>query len=101
MVIGHVIGEETLSYLVEVNRKRYHQKCKWLSPTPKELMESVETNLNMTDPTELVESSSAELPQPTIPPSVVSGPHTEGRPEQDHCPPPPTPSVAKRLRVLK
>ena len=80
--LGRVIGEEgTRSYLDEVNRKHYRQNHKWLRSTLEELPESVETNLDMTDPTELVESSPAELPQTTIPSSpVVSGPHTEGRP---------------------
>ena len=67
--------------------KHYRRKRKWLRATPEELPESVETNLDMTDPTELVESSPAELPQPTIPSSpVVSGPHTEGRPVRDRRP---------------
>ena len=87
--LGRVIGEEgTRSYLVEVNGKRYHQNCKWLRATPEELPESVETNLDMTNPTGPVESSPAELPQPTIPSSpVVSGPHTEGCPVQERRPP--------------
>ena len=77
--LGRVIGEEgTCSYLVEVNVKHYRRSRKWLRATPGELPESVETDLNMTDPTELVESSPAEPPQP-----VVSGPHTEGRPVRD------------------
>ena len=86
--MGRVIGEEgTRSYLVEVNGKHYHRNRKWLRATPEELPESVETNLDMTDPTELLESSPAELPQPTIPSSpVVSGTHTEGRPVRDHRP---------------
>ena len=87
--LGRVIGEEgTRSYLVEVNGKHYRQNRKWLRATPEELPESVETNLHMTDPMELVESSPAEPPQAMIPSSpVVSGPHTEGRPVRDRRPP--------------
>jgi len=44
----------------------------------------METNLELTDPTELVESSPAELPQSMIPSSpVVSEPRSEGRPVRD------------------
>ena len=76
-----------ISYLVEANGKHYRRNRKWLRATPEELPESVETNLELTDPTELVESSPAELPQPMIPSSpVVSGPHTEGRPVRDRRP---------------
>ena len=87
--LGHVIGEEgTRSYLVEVNGKHYHRNRKCLRATPGELLELVETNLDMTDPTEMVESSPGELPQPMTPSSPeVSGPHTEGRPVRDRCPP--------------
>ena len=84
--LGRVIGEEgTRSYLVEVNGMHYHRNAKWLRATTEELPESVGTNLDTTDPTKLVESSSAELPQPSSP--VVSGPHTEGRPVWDRRPP--------------
>ena len=87
--LGRVIGEEgTRSYLVEVNGKHYRRNRKWLRATPEDLPESMETNLDMNDPTELIVSSPAELPQPTIPSSpVVSGPHTEGRPVRDRRPP--------------
>ena len=86
--LGRVIGEEgTRSYLVEVNGKHYRRNRKCLRATPEELPESVETNLDMTDPTELVESSPAELPQPMTPSPVVSGPHTEGCPVRDRRPP--------------
>ena len=83
--LGRVTGEDgTRSYLVEVNGKHFRQNRKWLRATPKELPEPVETNLDMTDPTELIESSPAEQRQPIIPSSpVVSGPHTEGRPVRD------------------
>ena len=79
-------GEDgTRSYLVEVNGKHYCRNRKWLRATFEELPEWVETNLNMTDPIELVESSPAEPPPPMIPSSssVVSGPRTEGRPVRD------------------
>ena len=87
--LGRVIGEEgTRSYLVKVNGKHYRRNRKWLRATPEELPESVETNLAMTDPMELVESSPAEPPQAMIPSSpVVSGSHTEGRPVRDRRPP--------------
>ena len=87
--LGRVIGEKgNRSYLVKVNGKHYRRNRRWLRATPEDLPESVETNLDMTDPTELVESSPAELPQRTIPSSpVVSGPHTEGRPVRDRRPP--------------
>ena len=87
--LGRVIGEEgTRSYLVEVNGKHYRRNRKCLRATPEELPESEETNLDMTDPTELVEASPAELPQPMTPSSpVVSGPNTEGRPVRDLHPP--------------
>ena len=83
--LGRVLGEEGIrSCLVEVNGKYYRQNHKWLRATPEKLPESLETNLDMTDPTELVESSPAELPQPMISSSsVVSGPHTEGHPVRD------------------
>ena len=68
--LGRVTGEEgTRSYLVEVNGKHYRRNRKWLRATPRELPESVETDLDTTDPTELVESSPAEPPQPIIPTS--------------------------------
>ncbi|PFX28037.1 hypothetical protein AWC38_SpisGene7280 [Stylophora pistillata] len=68
--LGRVSGEEeTCSYLVEVNGKHYCRNRKWLRATSEELPESVETNLNMTHPIELVESSPAELPPPMIPSS--------------------------------
>lgn len=71
-----VIGEEgTRSHLVEVNRKYYRRNRKWLRGTSEELPESVETNLDTTDPIELFESSPAQPP------------HTEGRPVRDRCPP--------------
>ena len=74
--------------MVEVNGKHYRRIRKWLRATPEELPESVETNLDMTDPTELVDSSPAKPSQPMIPSSpVVSGPHTEGRPVRDRRPP--------------
>lgn len=74
--LGRVIGEEgTRSHLVEVNRKYYRRNRKWLRGTSEELPESVETNLDTTDPIELFESSPAQPP------------HTEGRPVRDRCPP--------------
>ena len=90
--LGRVIGQEgtrsTRSYLVEVNGKHYRRNRKWLRATPEELPESVETNLELTDPTELVESGPADLPQLMIPSSpVVSEPHTEGRPVRERRPP--------------
>lgn len=88
-LLRRVIGEEgTRSYLVEVNGKHYRRNRKWLRATFEELPESVETNLDMTEPIELVESSPAEPPPAMIPSSsVVSGPHTEGRPVRDCRPP--------------
>lgn len=78
--LRHVIGEEGICsymYLVEVNGKHDQRNHKWLRTTPNKAPESVETNLELTDHTELVESSPAELPQPMIQSSpVVSGPHT-------------------------
>ena len=59
--LGRVIGVEgNRSYLVEVNGKRYRRNRRWKMADPEE-PESAETSLDLTVPTELIESSPTEF----------------------------------------
>ena len=59
--LGRVIGEEgPRSFWVDVNGKNYRRNHKWLRSTPEEVEPTV-TIQDLTDPSEPVESSSADL----------------------------------------
>ena len=72
---------------MDVNGKNYRRNHKWLRPTPEEVELTV-TIQDLTDPSEPVESSSADVSLPTMPASAeVPEPCTTSRPVRERQPP--------------